>query len=255
LLQRRRPLQVRWWLYAAVAVFDVQGNYLLVKAYQYTTINSVQLLDCGTIFMVMVLSKVMFKTVFSWAHLVSTAVCLLGLCLLMVSDFLTQRYDEATASAPWMGDVLVLCGCACYAVSNIFQEHVVKTFDVLEFLAMLGIFGSVVSGVQMLLLEREQLSTLDAANPWIWVYLLGFGASLFGLYVLTPWLLRRTSAVFLNLSLLTADFWSVLVATFIFNASLSALYFAAFGCTVSGLIMFNAASWPADSSPSSSRTD
>ncbi len=44
----RRP-EVAIWKYFVVALCDVEGNYLLVMAYQYTTITSVQLLDCFTI--------------------------------------------------------------------------------------------------------------------------------------------------------------------------------------------------------------
>lgn len=47
-------LRAPWWLYLLLAVADVEGNYFLVKAYQYTTITSVQLLDCFTIPCVMV---------------------------------------------------------------------------------------------------------------------------------------------------------------------------------------------------------
>ncbi len=53
------PLQLHapWWKYALVAIADVEGNFLLVKAYQYTTIASVQLLDCFGIPCVMVRSS------------------------------------------------------------------------------------------------------------------------------------------------------------------------------------------------------
>ena len=32
----------RWWKYILVALVDVEANYLVVKAYQYTTLTSVQ---------------------------------------------------------------------------------------------------------------------------------------------------------------------------------------------------------------------
>ena len=51
-------IQVPVWKYACLAVADVEGNYFAVKAYQYTSITSVMLLDCFTIPCVMVLSKI-----------------------------------------------------------------------------------------------------------------------------------------------------------------------------------------------------
>ena len=39
----------------------LQANYVIVKAYYYTSLTSVQLLDCSTIAYVMVLSRVFLK--------------------------------------------------------------------------------------------------------------------------------------------------------------------------------------------------
>ena len=57
------PLRVHWWKYFILALADVEGNFLLVKAYQYTTITSVQLLDCFTIPCVMVLACIVISDV------------------------------------------------------------------------------------------------------------------------------------------------------------------------------------------------
>ena len=53
--------QVAPWKYAALAIADVEANYFVVKAYSYTSITSVMLLDCFTIPCVMVLSFVFLK--------------------------------------------------------------------------------------------------------------------------------------------------------------------------------------------------
>lgn len=89
--------------------------------------------------------------------------------MLVLSDFLLDRceahqssssplhrFDGNFATSPLFGDLLVLGGCVCYAISNVFQEHVVKLHGhgVIEFLGMLGVFGAVVSGIQILLIER-----------------------------------------------------------------------------------------------------
>lgn len=48
----------------------------------------------------------------------------------------------------FLGDMLCLAGAFLYGVSNVAQEFVVKTFDIVEFLGMIGLFGSFVSGAQ-----------------------------------------------------------------------------------------------------------
>lgn len=71
-------LQVDWWKYVVLAFIDVQANFVIVSgesafqfstsffkvvsaAYQYTTIESVQLLDCFTVPCVMLFSRLLFK--------------------------------------------------------------------------------------------------------------------------------------------------------------------------------------------------
>jgi hypothetical protein len=51
-------LQIPWWQYALLAVADVEGNFLVVSAYKYTSISSAMLLDCFTIPVVMLLSSI-----------------------------------------------------------------------------------------------------------------------------------------------------------------------------------------------------
>jgi solute carrier family 35 protein F1/2 len=89
--------------------------------------------------------------------------CLFGLALLVTSDLLQDRYKDATQGNDIViGDVLVLLGCICYGISNVGQEHLVKTFDREEFLAGIGVAGSIISGIQVAILERDAL----AAVPW-----------------------------------------------------------------------------------------
>ena len=52
-----------------------------------------------------------------------------------------------------LGDILAVLGSVCYGISNVAEEGVVKERSPVEFLAMLGLFGSVISGVQMYVLS------------------------------------------------------------------------------------------------------
>lgn len=54
-----------------------------------------------------------------------------------------------TASNQLVGDALCLAGALLYGVSNVAQEAVVKNFNRVEFLGMIGLFGSMVNGVQL----------------------------------------------------------------------------------------------------------
>lgn len=56
------------------------------KAYQYTSITSVMLLDCWTIPCVMVLTWFLLKTHYLRGHFIGVALCVLGLGLVLLSD-------------------------------------------------------------------------------------------------------------------------------------------------------------------------
>jgi solute carrier family 35 protein F1/2 len=52
----KEVLRDRWMVYICLAVCDVEANFLVVLAYQYTSLSSVMLLDCFSIPCVMLLS-------------------------------------------------------------------------------------------------------------------------------------------------------------------------------------------------------
>jgi len=243
-----RP-SIPWWHYFLVALCDVEGNFLLVLAYRYTDITSVQLLDCFTIPVVMVLSWALLKVRYNRKHFMGACICLAGLGMLIASDILTGRNDsddddDGSSNSDrhrLIGDLLVLGGCVLYALSNLAQEHLVKNYDRLEFLSWLGICGAIISGIQMAIVERNELSEVPWSSAVVWAYILGFNVCLFSLYFITPLLLQRSSALFLNLSFLTSDFWSLLMAFILFHTKLHPLYFPAFIIIIVGLIIYNLA--------------
>lgn len=144
-----RDAQTAWWKYALLAFTDVQGNYLVVKAYQYTSITSVMLLDCFTIPFAMALSRLFLRTrvralapggarpltqtprraQYSLVHLGGVALCLAGLVLLIVSDAGSLSARGASGRNALVGDLLCIAGSFLYAVTNVGQEALVKRFD------------------------------------------------------------------------------------------------------------------------------
>ena len=48
-----------------------------------------------------------------------------------------------------IGDILALSGALLYGTSNVVQEFLVKNHSIVEFLAGLGLGGSLVTGIQM----------------------------------------------------------------------------------------------------------
>jgi solute carrier family 35, member F1/2 len=231
-------LNDRYGLYLVLALIDVEANFLVVKAYQYTTISSVMLLDCFTIPASMTFSYFFLGERYDLVRIGGVVVCVIGLILLVTADYFLSSRSEEKGSNVVIGDLLVIAGATLYAISNVTQEYSVKTYSRTEFLGLLGLFGSIISCIQMLLLEHSQLFHLI----WTWkilACLFGFSCCLFGVYTLTPSMIKLSSAVVFNLSLLTSDFYGILVGAFLFDQNLSYLYLIAFCITITGLGIYH----------------
>jgi len=84
----------RWWVYLILGVIDVEANFLVVKAYQYTTITSIMLIDCSSIPTVMLLSYFILKARYRILHYIGVAFCLVGVVCLVVSDIMTGKNEQ-----------------------------------------------------------------------------------------------------------------------------------------------------------------
>ncbi|XP_022137947.1 solute carrier family 35 member F1-like isoform X2 [Momordica charantia] len=238
MISRRTVLKAKWYYYIPLGLVDVEANYLVVKAYQYTSITSVMLLDCWSIPCVMLLTWLFLKTKYILRKIIGVLICVAGLVAVIFSD--VHAGDRAGGSNPIKGDALVIAGATLYAISNVSEEFLVKNAGRVELMAMLGLFGSIISGIQISIVERNALKsihwTTGAALPFV-----GFSLAMFLFYSLVPVLLQTSGATMLNLSLLTSDMWSVVIRIFAYHEKVDWIYFLAFAAVVVGLIIYSVA--------------
>lgn len=237
-------LKRRWWKYLLLGLVDVEANYAVVKAYQYTTLTSIQLLDCFVVPILMILSWWVLKARYRPIHYVAVSICLLGVGAMVGADLLAGR-DQGSTSNILLGDGLVLLSASLYAVSNVCQEYMVKNHSRVEFLGMVGLFGTIFSTIQMVILERNDV----AAIQWSWQVGLLFSAyalCMYALYSCMPIVIRLSSATSVNLSLLTADLFSLFCGIFLFQYNFSGLYLVSLVVILIGFITFNAVPTPTD---------
>ena len=238
----------RWksvaWL-VLIAAADVEANYIVIKAYSLTTFTSVQLMGCASLPLAMALSERYLGRRYSALHCLAVVGCVAGLGLLVLSD--TNAESSVGAPAPLIGDLLCFASGSLYAICNVGQEAVLtpakqargrlaaaqaKGTDFARatrlqnsvWLALLGVFGSSICAIQILLLERGELSALfeelrsgrqDIGR--VATQAGGFGLAMFSFYSLAPRLLAARGAVFFNLSLLSTNFWAVVVGRVVFG--------------------------------------
>ncbi|XP_062867898.1 solute carrier family 35 member F2 [Trichomycterus rosablanca] len=230
-------LKSKWWMYLLMALTDVEANYTVVKAYQFTTLTSIQLLDCFVIPVLMVLSWFFLKTRYRLVHFVAVVVCLLGVGAMVGADLLAGR-DQGSTSHVLLGDGLVLISASLYAVSNVCQEYTVKNLSRVEFLGMMGLFGTLISGAQMAALETEAVR-LISWDMKICLFFVAYVLCMYGLYSFMPVVVKMTSATAVNLSLLTADLFSLSCGIVLFHYKFSVLYIVSFVIITVGFITFN----------------
>ncbi|XP_024527847.1 solute carrier family 35 member F2 [Selaginella moellendorffii] len=235
-LIKRPKIKVPWYAFLLLAVVDVEANFLVVKAYQYTSITSVMLLDCWSIPCVLLLTWFFLKTRYRIGHFVGVGICVTGLVLVVLSD--VHAKDRSGGSNVVLGDFLVIGASMLYAISNVSEEFIVKRINPVELLAFLGLFGSIISGVQVLALELHEIRhtqwTANAIGPFV-----GFALAQFSFYLLVPILLQGSGSAMFNLSLLTSDMWAVAIRALAYHEVVDWLYFVAFGTVAIGLSLYS----------------
>ncbi|XP_061596315.1 solute carrier family 35 member F2-like [Cololabis saira] len=236
-------LKTKWWKYLVMGLADVEANYAVVKAYQFTTLTSIQVLDCFVIPVLMLLSWLFLKTRYRPVHFVAVTVCLLGVGAMVGADILagrdTRPDTQGSTSDVVLGDCLVLLSAVLYAVSNMCQEHTVKNMSRVEFLGMMGLFGTLISGVQLVVLETRAVA-LITWNFYTSGLFAVYALCMYALYSLMPVVVKMTSATAVNLSLLTSDLFSLFCGLFLFHYKFSALYIISFVVITVGFVTFNA---------------
>ncbi|KAL2503006.1 Eukaryotic protein of unknown function [Forsythia ovata] len=235
MLYRRQKLLVPWYWYVLLGFVDVHGNYLVNKAYEFSSITSVTILDCWTIAWVILLTWIFLGTKYSGWQFFGAAICLAGLGLVLLSD----AWDGSEGgSKPLLGDILVITGTIFFALSNVGEEFCVKKKDRVEVVTMIGLFGMVVSAFEIAILERKILLSVTWSAE-IMAAFAGYAASSFMFYTLVPFVLKMSGSTLFNLSLLTSDMWAVVIRIFFYKQKVDWLYFLAFALVVVGIFVYS----------------
>ncbi|KAF5388654.1 hypothetical protein D9757_004813 [Collybiopsis confluens] len=223
------------WKYIILAACDVEGNFMVVKAYEYTDLLSCMLLDAWAIPVCLFVSWIYFRTKYHWTQLLGVFICVLGLGLLVCSDELTDKDYQALARGK--GDGLMIAGATLYGITNATEELFV--------VGSLGMFGFIICMSQAAGLEHNDwfAATWNGANVGL---ILAYTAAMFILYTVAPILYRMASSGYYNLSLLSSDFYGLIFGLGLYHYKPYWLYFVAYVIVLIGLITYFWYSAPED---------
>ncbi|KAF2150676.1 DUF914-domain-containing protein [Myriangium duriaei CBS 260.36] len=223
------------WRYLILAFFDVEGNYFVVKGYQYTNIVSAELFSFWTIVVVVVLSFIFLKVRYHIAQYAGILVCCAGFGVMIGSDRITN--GSASGPNPVKGDLFVLLSASLYGCSNVIEEFLVSKKPMYEVIGQLAFYGMVINGAQAGIFDRT------AFHNAVWDgkvggYLTGYTLLLFIFYSLAPIVFRMSSAAFFNIGLLTGNFWSLAVGVGVFGYHIHWMYPLAFVLIILGHFVY-----------------
>jgi len=225
------------WKYFILACCDVEGNFLVVKAFDYTTLLSCMLLDAWAIPVCLLFSWLYMKPRYHWTQIFGIFISIVGLGLLVTSDELTDKDWTTTKSARIKGDIFMLIGASLYGFTNATEEFFVRRSPLYEVVGQLGMWGTLINGCQAAGLEHGlwKGATWNGATVGL---LVAYTAAMITLYTVAPILYRMASSAYYNISLLTSDFYGLLFGLFLFGYSPFWLYFPAFAVVIIGLIIY-----------------
>jgi len=224
------------WKYAILGVCDVEGNYFVVKAYQYTTILSCMLLDAWAIPICVFFSWLLMRTKYHWTQLMGVLICIGGLGMLVGSDHISKNQGDAAVDMT-KGDLFMILGSTFYGFTNALEEFFVRQSPLYEVVGQLGMWGTIINGIQAAALEHKDIPKVPWTGAVIGL-LFAYTAAMFILYTTAPILYRLASSAYFNLALLSSDFFGLLFGLFLFHYSPYWLYFVSFAVVISGLITY-----------------
>ncbi|OJT01880.1 hypothetical protein TRAPUB_7657 [Trametes pubescens] len=223
------------WKYIILAACDVEGNFLVVKAYQYTTLLSCMLLDAWAIPVCLLFSWLYMRPKYHWTQILGVVICVGGLGMLVASDEITDKdWPELNRAK---GDVFMLIGASLYGFTNATEEFFVRRSPLYEVVGQLGMWGMLINGIQAAALEHTDMTQASWNGKTIGL-LVAYTAAMFILYTVAPILYRMASSAYYNLSLLSSDFYGLLFGLFLYHFSVYWLYFPAFAVVLLGLIIY-----------------
>lgn len=179
---------------------------------------------------------VLLKSRYHWSQYLGVAICMGGLAVLVVSDMRTDK--DWGYSNKVKGDLFMLLGATLYGLSNGLEEFLVRGRPLYEVVGQLGFWGFIVNGMLVGAYEHQTIHEQNWDGKTAG-FLIAYAGAMLLLYTVAPILFRFASAPFYNLSLMTSDFYSLLIGLNMYHYKPYYLYFVAYPMVVVGLIVYN----------------
>lgn len=251
------------FLYFVMALLDVEANYFTFLAYRYTSLTSVALIDAVAIPSSMLFSRLLLRRSYKITHFLGAIICITGVVVNVLIDYeddKSNKYYEQDDDGgqiennfPYQlqGDMLAFIGATIYGLNDVLTERAVKHIGgVKEYLSMLGLFGTLISLAQGIIVDRHAVTNFFTRDEDVCSATRGFGllfaSAFFGVlsYIGGCNFLAESEAAFYNLSLLTGDLWVVAFTVAVQSFIPSSQFWFALVLIFAGVILYEASGEP-----------
>lgn len=239
-----RKLRTKIIATGLISLLDTAASLLVIHAVAYVNLPMRALLSTISTPVVMTLSRIFLRTNYKLLSVFGASLAVGGVVFASVSQLSTVASGDLKAHLS--SDILLgygMCSLSAvlYGISNVYTEWVTKSGgSLLEYLALSSTFSTAWSMVYLLGFRIEELSSVKMFLTSIaGVYLCICCLSLTLFYSLLPIVMLRSSATLFNLSLLTTNFYSLVVGYWLFGDVIDLSFFISFVMVMLGLILFN----------------
>ena len=150
---------------------------------------------------------------YHYTQILGILICVAGLGLLVASDEITDK--DWPASNKGLGDGFMILGATLYGFTNATEEIFVRRRPLYEVVGQLGMWGTIINGIQLAGLEHKDIPKATWSGENIGL-LVAYTSAMLILYTVAPLLYRLSSSVYYNISILTSDFFGLLFGLFLF---------------------------------------
>ncbi|KAH8832616.1 DUF914-domain-containing protein [Flagelloscypha sp. PMI_526] len=223
------------WKYIVLSACDVEGNFLVVKAYQYTNLLNCMLLNVWATPVCMLFAWIYMRVRYQKTQFLGVAISICGLGLLVASDQITYKdYDPLNRA---IGSGYMIAGATLYGFTNATEEFLVRSRPFYEVVGQLGMWGFIINSIQAAGLEHKDMHTVSWNGTTIGI-IVAYTAAMFILYTFAPLIMRTSSSVYYNMSLLSSEFYGLIFGLGLYHYRPYWLYFIAFATVITGLIIY-----------------
>jgi drug/metabolite transporter (DMT)-like permease len=218
---RYEKSDLSWVKYLICSALTWGGDISVVYAFNTTSFTSALLLSTTVIIWVAPISYVLLKRKVSLLQLIAILIGFAGIIVIFIAD--------EDGASKWVGNVLATAAGVCYAFANVLQEELVYKGAVTTFLTRFGVVSLPVNIILGAAIEWKATVTYNW-DVITFLYVFGYAILLAAWYAFSAFVMQFSNAIEMNISLLSSNFYSLLISVVGFGQKATWLYLIGFFC-------------------------